>query len=67
MASELTKILKAAEKQGWRVERTKKGHYKLYAPDGKNIVTAPGTPGRGRAVANLVSQLRRYGFQWKGR
>jgi len=64
---ELKEIVRAAEKQGWGVERTKKGHWRFFAPDGENIVHGAGTPSDRRALDNLLSQLRRYGFVWKGR
>lgn len=64
---DLKKIVQAAEKQGWRVKMTKNGHWSFYAPDGENIVHAGGTPSDHRALDNLVAQLRRYGFKWKGR
>jgi predicted RNA binding protein YcfA (HicA-like mRNA interferase family) len=64
---ELKEIVKSAENQGWRVERTKKGHLKFLAPDHENIVVAAGTPSDHRALTNLVSRLRRFGFEWKGR
>jgi hypothetical protein len=34
---ELKEIVKEAEKQGWRVKRTKKGHLMFLAPDGINL------------------------------
>jgi predicted RNA binding protein YcfA (HicA-like mRNA interferase family) len=64
---ELKEIVKAAEEQGWRVKTTKRGHSMFLAPDGINKVTAGGTPSDHRAVANLLGDLRRYGFKWKGR
>lgn len=64
---ELKEIIKAAEEQGWRVQKTKKGHWMFYAPDGVNKALAPGTPGGGRGVENLIAKLRSYGFVWKGR
>jgi predicted RNA binding protein YcfA (HicA-like mRNA interferase family) len=63
---ELKEIQKAAEKQGWRIKSLKSGHKMYLAPDGVNKVTAPGTPGGGRGMDNLLSELRRYGFEWKG-
>jgi hypothetical protein len=64
---ELKEVLREAEKQGWKVAYSGKGHPMLYAPDGKNIVTTGGTPSDHRALANLVARLRRHGFIWKGR
>lgn len=64
---DLKEVVAAAERQGWRVEATKKGHLKFFAPDAENIVTTGGTPSDHRALANLIARLRRYGFEWKGR
>lgn len=64
---ETKEIIKAAERQGWRVEQLKSGHWRFYAPDGKNIVHASGTPSDHKALDNLVARLRQYGFTWKGR
>ncbi len=67
MRKDLKRILKAAERQGWRVELQKSGHYKLYAPDGENVVATGSTPGAASALRNLLARMRRYGFEWKGR
>lgn len=64
---ELKEITREAERQGWRVGETKKGHPQFFAPDGENIVTGSGTPSDHRSIDNLVARLRRYGFKWKGR
>jgi hypothetical protein len=66
MADELRKVLKAAEDQGWRIEPTKKG-WKLYAPDGVNIVIVHNTPSDHRALKNTIARMRQYGFIWEGR
>ncbi len=60
-------VIDAARRQGWRVEKTRGGHWRLYSPDGRGIVHASGTPGSARAVQKTVSKLRQYGFEWKGR
>lgn len=59
-------VIAEAERQGWRVAKGK-GHYKLYAPDGENIVTASATPGSASSVRHTIANLRRFGFDWKGR
>jgi predicted RNA binding protein YcfA (HicA-like mRNA interferase family) len=64
---ELKEIVRAAEKQGWRVKKTKKGHLMFLAPDRVNKLTTGGTPSEHRAIDNLLAALRRYGFEWKGR
>lgn len=64
---DLERILRDARRQGWDVERTKGGHWRLYAPDGKNIVHAAGTPSDVRSLERLVSRMPHFGFTWKGR
>lgn len=64
---EIKELIREAERQGWRVSKTKKGHIRFFAPDGETILTAPGTPSEHRWLNNLLPQLRRYGFVWKGR
>jgi hypothetical protein len=64
---ELAEIIAALEDQGWRVERTKKGHWRCYAPGGEGIVLLAGIPLDRRSLANAVARLRRYGFQWPPR
>lgn len=59
---EIREIKKQLAAQGWRVEETKRGHALAYSPDGITIVTLPGTPGRGRWKQNLISELRKGGF-----
>jgi hypothetical protein len=62
------KIVAEAVRQGWLVKQSKRGgKLKLYAPDGENIVRVSATPSAQNAVDNLLSDLRRYGFIWKGR
>jgi hypothetical protein len=67
LKKDLKEILEAAERQGWRVELQRSGHYKLYAPDGENIITTGSTPSTSSSLRNLISFMRRYDFEWKGR
>jgi predicted RNA binding protein YcfA (HicA-like mRNA interferase family) len=67
LKKELREILREARRQGWRVERTRGGHYMLYAPDGKNIVVAASTPGKQSSIRETLAEMRSYGFKWKGR
>lgn len=58
-------IERAAREQGWRVERTAKGHVRFVPPDPTMpIVVASGTPGDRRAIRNLLAALRRSGLVW---
>jgi hypothetical protein len=62
------KVVKEAQRQGFHVEQTKKGHWRFTPPDpSKPIVIASGTPSDRREILNLIAQLRRSGFIWKGR
>jgi len=62
---ELKELLEEAERQGWRIEHGRGGHYKAYAPSGEGIVTLPSTPGG--SLVPYVARMRRMGFTWKGR
>lgn len=64
---DLKKIEKELARQGWRVEATKNGHRRYYAPDGENMVHMGDTPSEGRALKNLLSELRWYGFEYGNR
>ena len=64
---EFKELRREAERQGWRVVLLKGGHWRFYAPGGKGIVHAGGTPSDHKSLANTVADLRRYGFRWKGR
>lgn len=62
----LGKIIKAAERQGWRVERTKAG-YLLYPPDRRlGPVAVHRTPSDRRAVRNFRAEMVKRGFRWPG-
>lgn len=57
-------IARAAEAQGWRVDRTKRGHWRFRPPDpSQGIVYHSGTPSDTRAVKNLIADLRRRGLE----
>jgi hypothetical protein len=64
---DLRRVLAAAERQGWRVELGRHGHYKLYPPNGMAVVPTGSTPSAPSALRNLIGQMRRCGFEWKGR
>ena len=67
LKKDLHEILAEARRQGWRVELTRSGHYKLYAPDEARIVVTGSTPSSPRALVKLVARMRSLGFKWKGR
>jgi len=61
MKKEMKVLVRAAEREGWLVKRTKRGHYQWLPPQGRVIVTA-GTPSDHRALRNIKSDLRREGL-----
>jgi predicted RNA binding protein YcfA (HicA-like mRNA interferase family) len=60
-SKEIQELIKLAETQGWRVEKSNGGHYKWMSPTGKMVITSA-TPSDKRAFANIQSDLRRYGL-----
>ena len=60
-------LLKEAEGQGWRIEKTKGGHWRVFSPDGAGIVYVASTPSDHRGFKNTIAKMRQYGFKWKGR
>jgi hypothetical protein len=56
-------IEQIALSQGWRVERTEKGHWRFIPPDkSKRIVVLPGTSVSRSGVRNALADLRRSGL-----
>jgi hypothetical protein len=62
---DLRDITRAAEDQGFRVERIKRGHVVIYPPDKRfPPVVFSGTPGDQRSIRNGLARLRQAGFIW---
>lgn len=61
-------LVKAARKQGFAVDETRR-HLKFYHPNNpQNVVWVPSTPSDHRSVKNSIALLRaKLGFVWKGR
>lgn len=66
MDKDARKVLKEAERQGFEVGTTKRGH-PIVHKDGAFVATYSGTPGDVRAIRNFIAQLRRHGFRWPPR
>ena len=64
MKSDLRKLLKALEDQGFTVRLSTKGHYLVDKPSGVRICVIAGTTGDVRSLANAIARLRRSGFVW---
>lgn len=62
---DLRDIEQAAIEQGWRVERTKRGHPVFYPPDpDKGPIYGSGTPSDRRSIRNLLAKLKSAGLIW---
>lgn len=60
-------VVKEAERQGF-VVTAKKKHIEFKPPDPRmDLVISSKTPSDHRAILNLIAQLRRSGFIWRGR
>ena len=54
-----------AHRQGWRVERTKRRHWRFVPPDPRApAVVHGGSPSDHRAIRNIIADLRRSGLQF---
>lgn len=61
--SDLDKLITQARRAGWRVEKTRGGHWKFWSPDGKHAVVSSSTPSDRRSMSNLRAQLKRAGYK----
>lgn len=62
----LKKLVRELERTGWQIEETKKG-YQCKSPDGLKIVTMHKTCSEYRAGKNVLSELRKGGFEYSGK
>lgn len=56
-------LLNRLQRAGHKVEMRGSGHYMVKHSSGKGMVTMSSTPSDKRAYQNMVSQLRRNGFE----
>lgn len=55
-------IVQTVTQQGWKVSRTKNGHFRFTSPTGAIVFgTGPRSHGDFRAIKNLISHLRKAG------
>ena len=54
-------LFQKAERNGWRVSKTRKNHFRLQCPSecGKHTITAPSTPSDHRALKNFKASMRK--------
>jgi hypothetical protein len=57
-------VIRRAEAQGFRHQKTERGHHQFYAPDGKTIVTCGNMAGvtEWHADENFLADLKRAGY-----
>ncbi|MBM3206918.1 MAG: hypothetical protein FJZ43_04840 [Candidatus Staskawiczbacteria bacterium] len=56
------KLVKKAEKAGWRIETRKSGHLMCFSPNGEDIVTISVSPKDKSSVKKIEAQLRNGGL-----
>lgn len=64
MGDDLRKLLKAAEAQGFTVERTSKGHWLVRNAEGLAVATLAGTASDHRSWRNGLNRLKKAGLEW---
>lgn len=60
--SDIDQLIRQATQQGWRHQKTTRGHHQFYAPNKHDIITFAGTPGDVRGFTNSVAQMKKCGF-----
>ena len=60
--TDLDHVIREALAQGWQHDLTTRGHHQFFAPNGRDIVVASGTPSDHRAFNNFMAQMKRKGF-----
>lgn len=64
MNKDFKKLLKEAERQGWRVEEGGK-NYLLWPPDkSQSMVTVAKTASDVKAIHNTIGRMKQRGFKW---
>jgi hypothetical protein len=57
-------VVREARKQGFIVDRTSTGHWRLRTADGVFVVMLAGTPSDSRGLLNALARLKRAGMVW---
>lgn len=64
MDKDTRKVLDEAERQGFTVRITKKGHGQVRDSDSRIVAVFAGTASDRRSFANSLADLRKAGFVW---
>jgi hypothetical protein len=62
MNIDMTRVIRQAQEQGFRYQRTEKNHHQFYAPNGKDIITHSSTGSDVRGDDNFMSDMKRAGY-----
>ena len=57
--TDMAKLIRAIEREGFTTTRTTKGHVRFQHPAISGCIIGPGTPSDHRGVKNLVAHLKR--------
>ncbi len=57
--TDMTKLIRALERDGFTATRTSKGHIRFRHPAISGCVIGPGTPSDRRGMKNLLAHLKR--------
>lgn len=61
--TDIQRVIRQSEAQGFRVTRTTKGHYQFYSSNKKDIVIASGSPGGGNYWVAFMGEMKRAGYR----
>jgi hypothetical protein len=56
-------LIDKAWEQGWWCKKSGSKHVMMYSPDGKGMVTLPGSPSDHRSIKNSRNLLRKNGLK----
>jgi len=59
VTADLTALLRYLRRRGYTTTRTRSGHWRIYAPDGRLIAITGSTPSDFRALRNLRATVKR--------
>lgn len=63
-SKELRDLFKACEEQGFEVERTRRGHWRVRDETGRAVATLAGTSSSPSGWRNGLAHLKRAGLIW---
>ena len=61
---DVEQVVRTARDQGFLVDRTSRGHWRVRSADRRFVTTLPGTPSDFRALLHGLARLKRAGLVW---